>query len=1484
MPQIGRIKLANIGVSKIFMEDLTLNCFGENTVIYLENGGGKSSIISLLFSLLRPYSYDFLGSPINRSLSDYILQNIPAHIIIEWILDDNRRTEFFLTGVVILRKQDNSLSQVFYSLKYPSEVTSHVSFDNLNIKKDEGFLSQSDIISFLRRKKREIPSQDIKIFNNEIGKWIQHLNDNLIDSDLIKVQINMNKREGGQDSILDFQNDYEFIRFLVRNLANFKEDDLDLKEIKDVYDNVKELPKLEAQSEFITQLIEILEQGKPLEDEVLNLEKEIIVLMDIWERIKVFIENSLRSVSDDLQHSSIELEDSMKNRKALELKIMENSEKIAFLKHTKNSILISGLESEITENIIKNESLLQEKSFLEILPDFQKHKEKKILYNQHNERLLEKSAPIKDQLERNRQYNFFYCKQLKEKEQNDLKFYRDELKNCKEKQNEINQRLGGLKQEVKINTKDIKDFTKIINDINKEEEKIAHYLYADNDLIKSITHCDQKNENLKEIIKSKEDCLDKLNEEIEEKRDIQDNNKEKLSQIQRIRDVLEEKLEVRLNTWKELTSYPNFMLLFGSEWREQPPNYDILNLDKLNQIEKEINIIDQNIFKISPKYAELNKKIERFEETGQLPYNENTQTLIDFLKDNNLDYWIGTGWDYLTINFKDVNKIKEISEKIPHLLEGIVVNLKNLNELKEILENNKDIKEFKNLIESVFISSPEIFKNNQLENTKNNSIIFSPDLRFRYDNQELNSLIENFKGILKNFNNIINKNKKQLDLYKNLKGNWESFLQNYPNTKYLEFTEELKNRQEDLDKISHDIDIIDLDIRKLTSKRDNLVKEIQIKRIESENIQIALNQLSEFRPKYEKKKELREQIQIKKNAIEQERLEELELDERISDLREQEDTDLTAIQEIEEKLKDFEIKLRELKTSFSKQIKIDQQEIKSFIRDKTFEICWKLFTEIKAQYDHILNESEIKQIILSLGEDIAQLKKKIEIFCNNKKISIESQEFLDIYNENLSYVQILDRKKLKENSIGNLKTQISDQKKQKANLTKENINLAKEFNFEASNLQVYYKEILQEKKIIIEQLEELQNEYESYKENMLNLINLIDNLEDKLKYLNQNRDSFNTLKILTESNLTKIIDVRTLEELKIQEYIDIGIKSLEDLNNLIEDEQGKLADALHRIKEKDKKIKEFINKVKSLNEKTIVNLEDIRIKEFIQEFNSQHIPKLSSYISKLIKRLEQINECIKAPKERLSNIVKIYSGLVDDTITKIINLGKVRLPIPELSHLNNRQIVKIPISSRDEVTGTVENYFKELFETHSKFPGDLTKGEIINNIIDNYLRIRMRTIKFLFPEKSQTVSYEPITKLIKSSGGEKLTVAIMLYCLIAHYRMKYLGIRKHNISYPLIMDNPIGTASRADLISMQVSLAKHLKIQLITFTHVSEVEALHQYYNFVTLKRSVSERNTFQIDVKNEEPPQILQGGFVKIRPKMVQHFQKIDVYLGDQD
>lgn len=762
-------------------------------------------------------------------------------------------------------------------------------------------------------------------------------------------------------------------------------------------------------------------------------------------------------------------------------------------------------------------------------------------------------------------------------------------------------------------------------------------------------------------------------------------------------------------------------------------------------------------------------------------------------------------------------------------------------------------------------------------------VVVCPDFKFRYDDQELNSLIEEYKENLKIYDNTIKKNKKQSSLHKELVEKWKTFLRSYPNIKYKEIVDEISKNQDIVEKILESHELIDLDVRKMKSKEDSLINVINKEKVVLENTNSALAQLNTFRYKYEKKKDLTKQIIAKKSIIEQNRLKLLEIEEKLSELNSKENMISVDIRKTEERLKELDNNIRFLHASYSEKVTISSSEIEKYIADKTFDGCWKLFLDIKKQYDHIINESELKQIILGLKDDLAQLKQQIDTFCNNQKISIEDNEFIKLYGDNLSYEQILERKKAVEFNLGELRNRISELKTQKKNINKENISLANEFNIEDSNLQTYYKDIIQKKSLIREELEDLQKEFEECKENLFKITSFIFKLAEDLKELSQNKNLLKTLENATDSNLLRIIDLRISDKLTIQKESDLEIDSAADLNSLISTEQKKLEEIMFRRKTWDKKTESFIIKVKSLNEKVIKNLEDIRLKDFINEFNLQHVSELSSYINKMNKRLEQINECIKAPKERLSNIVKIYSTIVDDIITKIINLQKVKLPMPEISHLNNRQIIKIPISARDEVAGTVENYFREIFEYNIKFPSELTKSEIINTIIKNYLQIRMKTIKFLFPEKS-FASYEPITKLIKSSGGEKLTVAVMLYCLIAHYRMKYLGVRTRNISYPLIMDDPIGTASRADLISMQVSLAKHLNIQLIAFTHVPEVEALHQYYNFITLKRSVYRNSKFQIEVENEEEPQILEGGFVKIRPKMVPYFKKLDSYLGDRD
>ncbi len=76
--QLAALRFRSVGERSARFTDLTLNLTApggdglapQDSVIWLRNGGGKSSILSLLYALLLPRASDFMGRSVQRSLTD----------------------------------------------------------------------------------------------------------------------------------------------------------------------------------------------------------------------------------------------------------------------------------------------------------------------------------------------------------------------------------------------------------------------------------------------------------------------------------------------------------------------------------------------------------------------------------------------------------------------------------------------------------------------------------------------------------------------------------------------------------------------------------------------------------------------------------------------------------------------------------------------------------------------------------------------------------------------------------------------------------------------------------------------------------------------------------------------------------------------------------------------------------------------------------------------------------------------------------------------------------------------------------------------------------------------------------------------------------------------------------------------------------------------------------------------------------------------
>ena len=115
MARLARLRFVCIGHPDARIDDLTLDFRdGEgratDSTLWLRNGGGKSSLLNLFFSVVQPYRRQFLGGKAefgDRQLEEYIKGDDHAAVVAEWELPDQQpglghgvlAPARFLTGV-----------------------------------------------------------------------------------------------------------------------------------------------------------------------------------------------------------------------------------------------------------------------------------------------------------------------------------------------------------------------------------------------------------------------------------------------------------------------------------------------------------------------------------------------------------------------------------------------------------------------------------------------------------------------------------------------------------------------------------------------------------------------------------------------------------------------------------------------------------------------------------------------------------------------------------------------------------------------------------------------------------------------------------------------------------------------------------------------------------------------------------------------------------------------------------------------------------------------------------------------------------------------------------------------------------------------------------------------------------------------------------------------------------------------------------------
>ncbi|GLZ14495.1 hypothetical protein Acsp04_47300 [Actinomadura sp. NBRC 104425] len=236
--QLSALRFRSIGERSARFTDLTLDLTApgqdgtatpQDSVVWLRNGGGKSSILSLLYAMLLPAANDFMGRSVKRSITDYVDSGDTSHVVAVWEPRDGARTltgdpeEALITGVVhewdglrrpaeAARSRDRLHSHFYACYVVPGVIE----LGTLPFTDGDGRPRRlSAYLDALRQMARPHAGRTDLVVTNKQYQWDKALRDRLIDPDIYRTQKQMNHVEGGVEDLFKFASAKEFVDFLL---------------------------------------------------------------------------------------------------------------------------------------------------------------------------------------------------------------------------------------------------------------------------------------------------------------------------------------------------------------------------------------------------------------------------------------------------------------------------------------------------------------------------------------------------------------------------------------------------------------------------------------------------------------------------------------------------------------------------------------------------------------------------------------------------------------------------------------------------------------------------------------------------------------------------------------------------------------------------------------------------------------------------------------------------------------------------------------------------------------------------------------------------------------------------------------------------------------------------------------------------------------------------------------------------------------------
>ena len=238
MYELNRALLQSIGPKGARYEDIVLDFRDRNaepargSVLFLENGGGKSVLLKLLFSVLLPGRKFVLGANSNtKTLENFVLTGDTGHVVLEWrrvTAEGQALPELLLTGKVYEWRgrqhssDSQNLREAWYTLRPADDA---LTLESLPTRAERDGSTYKRQFGSYKEKLGEAngahPELDL-VWTDVQRTWMRHLDSLGLDPELFKYQREMNADEGDADEVFAFRSHDAFVDFLLNAVTDIE--------------------------------------------------------------------------------------------------------------------------------------------------------------------------------------------------------------------------------------------------------------------------------------------------------------------------------------------------------------------------------------------------------------------------------------------------------------------------------------------------------------------------------------------------------------------------------------------------------------------------------------------------------------------------------------------------------------------------------------------------------------------------------------------------------------------------------------------------------------------------------------------------------------------------------------------------------------------------------------------------------------------------------------------------------------------------------------------------------------------------------------------------------------------------------------------------------------------------------------------------------------------------------------------------------------